>query len=236
MAFSGVQMRLSLEWARCPGRLASEVAQAERKVCGRNACRVLMGREAPDNTDYESPSDDLTCARADLIFPGADSGKPCPLLSATAAGKRGVDSWSPCAIVSGVHGPNGYFPLRVSIDEQAREMRSDVSWTGDRLVMTISSSMAAPDSALRLISVYVGHPETHTIATHLVVGGSREPTGIHPVVHDHGDLDPLEQPTACAYDHARHLGELVSGELVSGELVSRLRNGMTVEVGAIVSE
>jgi hypothetical protein len=73
------------------------------------------------------------------------------------------------------------------------------------MVLTISTVLPERGLALELISTYVGHPHTGTLATHLLLGPVGHPAEIHTSEHEHEHLDPVERPRACAYDHAHQL-------------------------------
>jgi len=57
--------------------------------------------------------------------------------------------------------------------------------------------------AAELISTYVGHGSTRTIATHLMLGPIGHDSDISTVEHAH--LSPAESARECAYDHAHQL-------------------------------
>jgi hypothetical protein len=57
--------------------------------------------------------------------------------------------------------------------------------------------------AAELISTYVGHPSTRTVATHLMLGPAGRGSDITTVEHE--DLSPAEGARECAYDHAHQL-------------------------------
>jgi hypothetical protein len=73
------------------------------------------------------------------------------------------------------------------------------------MVLTISTVLPERCLALELISTYVGHPHTKTIATHLLLGPVGRQAEIHIVEHEHEHLDPVDRPRECAYDHAHQL-------------------------------
>lgn len=99
----------------------------------------------------------------------------------------------------------GEIPLRVCVDHGACEAQSTFAWCGGGAVLTISTVLPERGLAVELISTYVGHPSTPTIATHLMLG----PTGDENCVgtHEHENLAPAENARECAYDHAHQLIE-----------------------------
>ena len=106
----------------------------------------------------------------------------------------------------------GDIDLTVSIDDRYCEARSTYSWSGGGTVLTISTVLPEPGFATELISTYVGHHETPTIATHLTLGPPGEPATIRTAEHSHGHLDPIEHARECAYDHAHQLIELLGAD------------------------
>jgi hypothetical protein len=101
----------------------------------------------------------------------------------------------------------GEIPVQVLIDERPSEAHSTYGWQGGGMVLTFSTVLPERGLALELISTYVGHPQTVTITTHLLLGPVGRQAQIHTNEHAHEQLDPVENPRACAYDHARELIE-----------------------------
>jgi hypothetical protein len=93
----------------------------------------------------------------------------------------------------------------VSVDLRPCETHSTYSWAGGGMVLTISTVLPRRDLAVELISTYVGHPRTATIVTHLILGPPGHAAQIRSVEHPHDDLDPVEHPRECAYEHAHEL-------------------------------
>jgi hypothetical protein len=79
-------------------------------------------------------------------------------------------------------------------------------------VLTLSSVIPERGLAIELISVYVGHGATSTIATHLMLGPAGHAPTIHAADHAHQCVDPVESARECAYDHAHQLIELLSAD------------------------
>ncbi len=103
----------------------------------------------------------------------------------------------------------GDIPLTVTIDDRPCEARSSYSWSGGGAVLTLSTVLPERGLAAELISTYVGHTDTPTIATHLMLGPVGQPASIATAEHAHEDFDPVESARECAYDHAHQLIELL---------------------------
>ena len=101
----------------------------------------------------------------------------------------------------------GEIPFEVLIDDRGCEAHSNFGWQGGGMVLTVSTVLPEPGLALELISTYVGHPQTPTVATHLLLGPVGQRAQVHVSEHPHEQLDPVENPRACAYDHAEQLIE-----------------------------
>lgn len=98
-------------------------------------------------------------------------------------------------------------PVQVVIDDQPSEEHSAYAWQGGGMVLTLSTVLPERGLAVELISTYVGHPHTATVVTHLLLGPVGHEARIRNSEHPHEQLDPVESPRACAYDHARELME-----------------------------
>jgi hypothetical protein len=101
----------------------------------------------------------------------------------------------------------GEIPVQVLIDDRQCEAHSTYGWQGGGMVLSFSTVLPEQGLALELISTYVGHPQTVTIATHLLLGPVGHRAQLHASEHPHDQLDPVEAPRACAYDHADQLIE-----------------------------
>ena len=104
----------------------------------------------------------------------------------------------------------GDIPLTISIDGRRCESQTTYSWTAGGRVLTLSTVLPQRGLAAELISTYVGHVDTPTIATHLMLGPLGQPPTIHIAEHAHERLDPVESVRECAYDHAQQLIELLT--------------------------
>jgi hypothetical protein len=104
----------------------------------------------------------------------------------------------------------GDIPLTITVDDRLCEAHSTYSWSGGGAVLTLSTVLPETGLAAELISTYVGHTDTPTIATHLMLGPVGKPASITTAEHAHEDLDPVECARECAYDHANHLIEALA--------------------------
>jgi hypothetical protein len=104
----------------------------------------------------------------------------------------------------------GEIPLTVTIDDRPCEAHSTYSWSGGGAVLTLSTVLPERGLAAEVISTYVGHADTPTIVTHLMLGPVGEPASIDTAQHAEEDLDPVESARECAYDHAQQLIELLN--------------------------
>lgn len=100
---------------------------------------------------------------------------------------------------------SGELPIQVTIDDQSCESHGTYAWAAGGRVLTLSTVLPQRGLALELISTYVGHPQTDTVATHLVLGPTGERAVIATTAHDHEALDPVERARECAHDHAQRL-------------------------------
>jgi hypothetical protein len=117
-------------------------------------------------------------------------------------------------MVANVHGD---IPVSISIDHRACESHCTYSWAAGGGVLTLSTVLPERGLAAELISTYVGHADTSTIVTHLMLGPVGHAATIRTEEHAHEQLDPVESARECAYDHAHQLIELISA---SGHQVS----------------
>ena len=92
------------------------------------------------------------------------------------------------------------------VDGRTRPSHSHYAWSASGLVLTIATVLPESGLAFELISTYTGHPDTDTIATHLILGQGRDGE-IDSCRHPHEQLNPVELARACAYDHASRLIE-----------------------------
>jgi len=117
----------------------------------------------------------------------------------------------------------GDISMTVTIDDRPCEAHSTYSWAAGGFVLTLSTVLAERGLAAELISTYIGHTDTPTITTHLMLGPVGHPASIATAEHAHEDLDPVDGARECAYDHANRLIEALAanGSHVSVELDER---------------
>jgi hypothetical protein len=97
----------------------------------------------------------------------------------------------------------GDLPLNVSVDDRPCEAHSTYDWSGGGTVLTIATVLPDRGLAAELISTYVGHASTPTVATHVMLGPVGQENDITTVEHEH--LSPAENARECAYDHAHQM-------------------------------
>jgi hypothetical protein len=100
----------------------------------------------------------------------------------------------------------GELPMEVIVDGHPRPSHSRYAWSAGGLVLTIATVLPESGLAFELISTYTGHPDTDTMATHLILGQGRDGE-IDSCRHPHERLNPVELARGCAYDHASRLIE-----------------------------
>jgi hypothetical protein len=122
----------------------------------------------------------------------------------------------------------GDLRLEVLVNGRASEAHSTYTWAGGGMVLTISTVLPERDLAVELISMYVGHPHTPTVVTHLMLGPPGRTAQIRSVERGHEDLDPIEGARECAYDHAQELIDAVGG--VGYEISVQLDEGTFAEL------
>ncbi len=102
---------------------------------------------------------------------------------------------------------DGEIPLEVLIDGRPCEAESRYRWAAGGRVLTFFTVLPERGVAVELISTYVGHEQTPTVVTHLLLGPAGAPATIRSEARPHEQLDPVEDPRVCAYDHAHELVE-----------------------------
>ena len=118
---------------------------------------------------------------------------------------------------------SGDIPLTVTIDDRPCAAHSTYSWSGGGAVLTLSTVLPERGLAAELTSTYVGHADTPTIVTHLMLGPVGRPASITTAEHAHEDLAPVDGARECAYSHANRLMEVLgaNGSHVRVELDER---------------
>jgi hypothetical protein len=108
------------------------------------------------------------------------------------------------ATVARVSNVAGDLTMGVLIDGRPTLTDSRYAWSGGGLVLTITTVLPDVGLAFELISTYIGHHDTDTIAAHLTLGEGQE-AQIQTSRHRHDELNPVELARACAYDHVSRL-------------------------------
>ena len=98
----------------------------------------------------------------------------------------------------------GELPIRVIIDGGDAPAHSHYTWSGGGVILTITTVLPDAGLAFELISTYIGHQDTDTIATHLTLGEGQE-AQIEVSRHRQDELNPVELARACTYDHVSRL-------------------------------
>lgn len=101
-------------------------------------------------------------------------------------------------------------PTQLPIDLDGRRAHSStyIARNG-AYVLSISTLLPDRGLAVELHSTYVGHPVSETMSTHLFVAADLPAPQTIGDVHDVGELDVVDAPRACLYDHALRLQELL---------------------------
>ena len=102
---------------------------------------------------------------------------------------------------------DGEIPLEVLIDGRQCEAECRYRWAAGGRVLTMFTVLPGRGLAVELISTYVGHEQTPTVVTHLLLGPVSAAAQIRAEERPHEQLHPVEDPRACAYDHANELVE-----------------------------
>jgi hypothetical protein len=95
-------------------------------------------------------------------------------------------------------------PIKIAIDgEPVRS--STLATSVGAYILAIETVL--PDQAIDLHSIYTGHANTKTHATHLILTPElREATTVE---HDHDQLPVMHSRRTCLYDHLHQLQDLL---------------------------
>ncbi len=98
-------------------------------------------------------------------------------------------------------------PVRIVVDGREADSETRASSIG-AYMLAIETVLPAPDHALALHSVYVGHKRTMTQATHLRLarGGIRETVTAE---HEHDSIPVMYARRRALYDHLQNLQDLL---------------------------
>lgn len=103
----------------------------------------------------------------------------------------------------------GDLPLEIKLDGRLVPVQSGYWWSGGGAVLTIVTVVPEQGKALEVISTYIGHPDTDTVVTHLVVSAALT-ARIDTVSHPHSEMNTLGLTRQCAYEHCNWLIEALS--------------------------
>jgi hypothetical protein len=103
----------------------------------------------------------------------------------------------------------GQLPLEVELDGRLVPVQSGYWWSGGGAVLTIATVVSGQAEALEVISTYIGHPDTDTVVTHLVISGALS-ARVDTVSHPHGELNTVGLTRQCAYEHCNWLMDALS--------------------------
>ncbi len=99
--------------------------------------------------------------------------------------------------------------LRVRIDGQPVVSETTCTWAGAH-VLTVHTVIPRSDVAFELHSTFVGHPGVRTQVVHLRLGPPGHEPEITSTDADDAQLEPTYAPSACAYEHAQRLIEILA--------------------------
>jgi hypothetical protein len=104
-------------------------------------------------------------------------------------------------------------PIKIAIDgEPVRS--STLATSVGAYILAIETVL--PDQAIDLHSVYTGHANTKTQATHLILTPElREATTVE---HDHDQLPVMHARRTCLYDHLHQLQDLLQSHGIDAQL------------------
>ena len=88
-------------------------------------------------------------------------------------------------------------------------VQSGYWWSGGGAVLTIATVVSGQAEALEVISTYIGHPDTDTVVTHLVISGALS-ARVDTVSHPHRELNTVGLTRQCAYEHCNWLMDALS--------------------------
>ncbi len=98
-------------------------------------------------------------------------------------------------------------PIKIAID--GKPVRSSTLATSVGAYILVLETVL-PDQAIDLHSIYTGHANVKTQATHLILTPDlREATTIE---HDHDQLPVTHSRRTCLYDHLHQLQDLLQGD------------------------
>jgi hypothetical protein len=104
-------------------------------------------------------------------------------------------------------------PLKIMLDGML--VRSETLATSIGAYILVLETVL-PDQAIDLHSIYTGHANVKTQATHLILTPDlREATTVE---HDHGMLPVIHSRRTCLYDHLHQLQDLLQSHCIDVQL------------------
>jgi hypothetical protein len=103
----------------------------------------------------------------------------------------------------------GELPVDVTLDGHRVTVESGYWWSGGGAVLTIATVVPREGVALEVISTHIGHPDTDTVVTHLILSAGRAARTVT-VPYPHHELNTLGLTRQCAYEHCNRLVEALA--------------------------
>ncbi len=104
-------------------------------------------------------------------------------------------------------------PIKIAIDREAVRCSTLATSVGAYILVL---ETVLPDHATDLHSIYTGHANTKTQATHLILTPDlREATTVE---HDHDQLPVTHARRTCLYDHLHQLQNLLQAHGIYAQL------------------
>jgi hypothetical protein len=105
-------------------------------------------------------------------------------------------------------------PIKIAIDGEPVRCSTLATSVG-AYILAIETVL--PDQAIDLHSVYTGHANTKTQATHLILTPElREATTVE---HDHDQLPVMHSRRTCLYDHLNQLQDLLQSHGIDAQVL-----------------
>ncbi len=104
-------------------------------------------------------------------------------------------------------------PIKIAID--GKTVRSSTLATSVGAYILVLETVL-PDQAIDLHSVYTGHANAKTQATHLIL--SPELHEATTVEHDHDQLPVMHSRRTCLYDHLHRLQDLLQSISIDAQI------------------
>jgi len=99
--------------------------------------------------------------------------------------------------------------LKITLDGQSVTSETTCTWAGP-YALAVETTLPDRGLAVELHSLFVGHEDVPTCATHLSLGPVGRDPSIFTTEHEHSELDPKTEPRECAYEHMNILVEILT--------------------------